>query len=155
MSASRRVLWIGPLLLIVGQRQLQAETPIDRVASTAAGLVTQVRSLIREVARKGPAQESRNRTRPVPQEIPSGPSVDLSDLSQPTVLETRVRAALQLSPGGPRVTIPGGTARQGDFSLGSSENLSEHLLVVDGDANIYGHLNGNLVTVRGDVVVHP
>jgi hypothetical protein len=26
---------------------------------------------------------------------------------------------------------------------------------VDGDANIYGHLNGNLVTVRGDVVVHP
>jgi hypothetical protein len=26
--------------------------------------------------------------------------------------------------------------------------------VVDGDADIYGHLRGNLVTVRGDVVVH-
>jgi MFS family permease len=50
--------------------------------------------------------------------------------------------------------VPGGTARRGDFSLGSSENLPGHLLVLDGNADIYGHLRGNLVTVRGDVVVH-
>jgi hypothetical protein len=156
MSASKQVLWIATLLVVLGQGQLQAETPIDRVASTAAGLVSQVRTLLREVARTDPAQESRKRTRPTPQQIPpGGPSVDLADLSQPTVLENRLRVALQPSAGGLRLTIPGGTARQGDFSLGSSEDLASHLLVVDGDANIYGRLNGNLVTVRGDVVVHP
>ena len=53
------------------------------------------------------------------------------------------------------MTVPGGTARRGDFSLGSSENMAGHLLVLDGNADVYGHLRGNLVTVRGDVVVHP
>jgi hypothetical protein len=126
------------------------------VTSTAAGLVSQVRTIIREVATDDPAQDSRNRTRPAPQAIPTGgPTLDLSDLSQPTVVENRLRSALPTSGGELRLTVSGGTARRGDFSLGSSENHAGHLLVVDGDANIYGHLNGNLVTVRGDVVVHP
>jgi hypothetical protein len=80
--------------------------------------------------------------------------VDLGDLSQPTMLENRLLTALQPPNGELRLTIPGGTARRGDFSLGSSERHSGHLLVVEGDANVYGHLSGNLVTVRGDVVVH-
>lgn len=155
MSASKRVVLIAAALMGFGQQQLQAETPVDRMASGAAGLVAQVRTLIRAVAGNHPAQESRNRTRPAPQAIPNGgPSIDLSDLSQPTVLENRLRSALQPSNGELRLTILGGTARRGDFSLGSSESHPGHLLVVDGDANIYGHLNGNLVTVRGDVVVH-
>jgi hypothetical protein len=155
MPASKQVLRVAAVLLALGQQQLHAESPIDRVASTAAGLVTQVRTLLRDVAKNDPAQESRNRSRPTPRAIPAGgASVDLSDLSQPTFLESRLRSALQPSSGELRLTIPGGMARQGDFSLGSSENHPGHLLVVDGDANIYGHLNGNLVTVRGDVVVH-
>lgn len=83
-----------------------------------------------------------------------GPSIDLSDLSQPTVVEDRLRTALQ--PGGQlRLTVPGGTARRGDYSVGSDQSLSGHLLVVDGNADVYGTLRGNLVTVNGDVVVHP
>ncbi len=87
-------------------------------------------------------------------ELQGGPSIDLSDLSQPTVIEARLRTAFR--PGADlRVTIPGGTARQGDYSVGSTESLTGHLLVVDGNADVYGTLRGNLVTVKGDVVVHP
>jgi hypothetical protein len=70
------------------------------------------------------------------------------------VVEHRLRTALQ--PGGElRLTVPGGTARQGDYSVGSAESLKGHLLVLDGNADVYGQLQGNLVTVKGDVVVHP
>jgi MFS family permease len=70
------------------------------------------------------------------------------------VVEDRLRTALQ--PGGElRLTIPGGTARRGDYSVGSAESLSGHLLVVDGNADVYGTVRGNLVTVKGDVVIHP
>ena len=48
-----------------------------------------------------------------------------------------------------------GTARMGDFSIGSNETVPGHLLVVQGTADIYGKLLGNLVTVDGDVVIHP
>ncbi|HET6836568.1 MAG TPA: hypothetical protein VFH24_00930, partial [Gemmatimonadales bacterium] len=155
MSACKQVLRVAAVLLVFAQRQLHAEPPIDRMTSTAADLVTQVRTLIRDVARQDPAQESRTRARPAPQAIPAGgPTVDLGNLSQPTLLENRLRTALQPSNGDLRLTVPGGIARRGDFSLGSSENHAGHLLVLDGDANIYGHLSGNLVTVRGDVVVH-
>ena len=92
--------------------------------------------------------------RPRPQAIPrGGPSIDLSDLSKPTVVEDRIRSALQPE-GDLRLTIPGGTARRGDYSVGSDESLTGHLLVVDGNADVYGTLRGNLVTVKGDVVVH-
>jgi hypothetical protein len=153
MPASKQILRTAILLAALG-RPLHAQPPVERVVSTAADLVSQVRSLIREVSRNGPAQESR-RSRPAPQPIPAGgATLDLGNLSEPTLLENRLRTALQPSNGELRLTIPGGNARRGDFSLGSSENHSGHLLVVDGDANIYGHLSGNLVTVRGDVVVH-
>ena len=48
-----------------------------------------------------------------------------------------------------------GAARMGDFSIGSNETVPGHLLVVQGTADIYGKLLGNLVTVDGDVVIHP
>ena len=51
--------------------------------------------------------------------------------------------------------MPGGTARLGDFSIGSNETVPGHLLVVQGTADVYGKLLGNLVTVEGDVVLHP
>ncbi len=41
------------------------------------------------------------------------------------------------------------------FSVGSLERRTGHHLIVRGDANIYGTLDGNLATVEGDVVIHP
>ena len=125
MPGSKRILGIVALLAVVAGRPVHADSPLSRAG--AAELMN------------------------VPQ---GGPSIDLSDLSQPTVVEDRLRTALQ--PGGDlRLTIPGGTARRGDYSVGSEESLSGHLLVVDGNADVYGTLRGNLVTVRGDVVIHP
>ena len=153
MPPISRVLGLLGVLVISGSRPLHAEFPIERLTSGAADLVSQVRSLIRAASNDQSAQE---RPRARPQDIVAGgASVDLSDLSRPTLLEARLRSAFPSANGEIRLTVPGGTARRGDFSLGSSESRTEHLLVVDGDADIYGHLRGNLVTVRGDVVVHP
>jgi hypothetical protein len=156
MLDSSRLFRLLTVLAVLGHRPLYAEAPIDRLTSTAADLVDHVRTLIREVSSDHSAQENRTRSRPYPQAIATGgASVDLSDLSRPTVVEARLRSALESSRGELRLTVPGGTARRGDFSLGSSENHTGHLLVVEGNADIYGHLSGNLVTVKGDVVVHP
>jgi hypothetical protein len=144
MPAFNRVLGIVAILTVVGQGSLGAETPIERFVSRAVDIVNRL------------GQGNSPAARPRPQAIQSGgPSLDLSDLSRPTLLEARLRSALEPSKGELRITVPGGTARRGDFSLGSSENMVGHLLVLDGNTDIYGHLRGNLVTVRGDVVVHP
>jgi hypothetical protein len=146
MPAFNRVLGVVAVLTVLGQGSLGAETPIDRFLSRAADIVN----------RLGQDNSPPARSRPRPQAIQSGgPSLDLSDLSRPTLLEAKLRSALEPSGAELRITVPGGTARRGDFSLGSSENMGGHLLVLDGNADIYGHLRGNLVTVRGDVVVHP
>jgi hypothetical protein len=153
MPATKRVLGLLAVFVFSGQRSLHAEFPIERLTSRASELVSQVRTLIRTASNDQAAQE---RPRARPQAIaPGGASVDLTDLSRPTLLEDRLRSAFESANGEIRLTVPGGTARRGDFSLGSSESRTGHLLVVEGDADIYGHLRGNLVTVRGDVVVHP
>jgi hypothetical protein len=157
MPASKRLLGLVALLAAAAPQQLRAsDSPFDRLASGAAGLVDHVRLLIHDVSTQRRPQQNISRTRPRPQGIPvGGATIDLGDLSSPTLLESRLRSALQPTGGEVRLTIPGGTARRGDFSLGSSESRTGHLLVVDGNADIYGHLSGNLVTVEGDVVVHP
>ena len=153
MPATSRVVGLLAVLILTGQQPLNAEFPIERLTSRAVDLVGQMRTLIRGVSSDHQVQE-RDRSRP--QAIATGgASVDLSDLSRPTVLEARLRSAFGSSTGQLRLTVPGGSARRGDFSLGSAESRSGHLLVVEGDADIYGHLRGNLVTVKGDVVVHP
>jgi len=84
-----------------------------------------------------------------------GLSIDLSDLSQPEQLAPLLRSAATLRGPALRITVPGGQAYAGTFSVGSSEHRAGHHLVVRGDANIYGTLDGNLATVEGDVVIHP
>ncbi|MFL5461689.1 MAG: hypothetical protein ACJ8AY_13465 [Gemmatimonadales bacterium] len=154
MPASRRFLGILALLSVAGNHRLRAEIPVDGITSRAADLVDHMRGLITGFSRLDRLHQAEARVRP--QEIATGgATVDLSHLSQPTLIEDRLSSALHQSSGELRLTIPGGAARRGDFSLGSSETRSGHLLVLDGNADIYGHLNGNLVTVRGDVVVHP
>jgi hypothetical protein len=154
MPASKQLLALVTLLTVVAPRPLPAETPIDSMVSEAIDLVSRVGTLVRHVGASH--REGIQRERPQPQAIPAGgQNVNLDDLSRPTLLESRLRLALQPSNGELRITIPRGTARRGDFSLGSSENLTGHLLVIDGKADIYGHLTGNLVTVQGDVILHP
>jgi hypothetical protein len=97
--------------------------------------------------------------RPESQAIPpaprGAPPVDLSDLSSPTTIEGRLKTALAPRDGAIRVTVAEGAARLGDYRIGAAEEVEGHLLVVQGDADVYGRLHGNLVTVDGDVIVHP
>lgn len=153
MRAFSRQLLLLALLSAVGQQPAGAET---RLRSSAADLVDQFWALISDVSSRLHPQREPSRPRVRSQAIPQGGTpIDLSDLSRPTVVEKRLRSALERDDGTRRLTVAGGSARQGDFSLGSSEDLKGHLLVVDGDADVYGSLRGNLVTVDGDVVVHP
>jgi len=86
---------------------------------------------------------------------PGGLSVDLTDLSDPERLAPLLRSAGTLRGPALRITVPGGQAYAGAFSIGSGERRSGHHLVVRGDANIYGTLDGNLATVDGDIIIYP
>ena len=150
MPASNRLLGLVAILASTSVHLLHAETR----GPTATDLMDRFRTLVAEVSTRFHPQDGAQKPRP--QAIPAGgPSVDLSDLSRPTVVESRLRAILRPEHGALRLLVPGGTARQGDFSLGSNESVNGHLLVVNGDADVYGTLRGNLVTVDGNVVVHP
>ena len=100
-------------------------------------------------------QTAHPKPRAIPPAPEGGPAVDLTDLSDPIALEGRLKPALNPTGGEIRLTVPGGAARLGDYSVGSTEVVTGPLLVVHGDADVYGRLMGNLVTVDGDVVVHP
>lgn len=86
---------------------------------------------------------------------PGGLTIDLSDLSDPNRLSPMLRAAAGLRGEALRITVPGGQAHVGRFSLGTNERVQGPLLVLRGDADIYGTLNGNLAAVEGNVLVHP
>jgi hypothetical protein len=153
MRASDRLFGLIALLCAIVPQQLRAE---DRPGNGMVDLIDHVWSLVSDVSTRLRPQSERSRSRTRPQAIAEGgPSIDLYDLSRPAQLEARLRPALEPDDGSLRLRVAGGTARQGDFSIGSSEELNGHLLVVDGDADVYGKLRGNLVTVDGDVTVHP
>ena len=149
---SRQFLILG-LLAAAAQRPLVAET---RLPDSASDLVDHLRTIIADVSSRIHPQREPTRPRVRPQAIPQGGTrIDLNDLSNPTQVEARLRSALDRKDGALRLTVADGRAHQGDFSLGSSEDIKGNLLVVDGDADVYGSLRGNLVAVDGDVVVHP
>ena len=153
MRASKPLLAVALLIASPG-RPLSAEVPFESARSGAAALIHDFWSLMTEVStRVGLHDQPRTRGQRPQAIAEGGPSIDLSDLSQPTLIEDRLRSALE-SDGELRLTIPGGTARRGSYSLGSDESLNGHLLVVDGNADVYGTLRGNLVTLEGDVVIH-
>jgi hypothetical protein len=85
---------------------------------------------------------------------PGGPSIDISKLDDPVRLEQRLRALLRGAPAALRLTVPGGKARLGDFSVGSSETYAGNLLVLRGDADLFGRVTGNVVALDGDVILH-
>jgi hypothetical protein len=152
MRASNRLLVVLSIVCLVG-RPLRAESGIG---TSAGDLVDQFWVLVGNVSSRLHSQPDLERHRVRPRIIAQGGTpIDLSDLSRPTVIESRLRSALDEDPAARRLTITDGSAHQGDFSLGSSEDLKGNLLVVDGDADIYGSPRGNLVTMDGDVVLHP
>jgi hypothetical protein len=93
-------------------------------------------------------------SRAIPPAQPGGLTIDLSDLSNPEQLEPELRKAAAQAGPDLRLTVPGGQARLGNFSVGSGERISGHLLVVRGTADVYGTVDGNLAAVDGDVVIH-
>jgi hypothetical protein len=156
MPASKRLLAFGVLLAAAVTAPLRADSPPDATGKRPADLMNDLWNLVSRVSARVGLQEQTSPPRRHPQAIPAGgPSVDLSDLSRPDLIEDQLRTALQPDRGQVRLTIPGGTARSGNFTLGSAERHSGNLLVVEGTADIHGTLRGNLVTVEGDVVVHP
>jgi len=159
MPARRRILAALTLGALGVPSAAHAGTRIDPTGSRAVDLVHGFWTLVSEVRGSPDAGDGAQEPHPTPQALapapPSEPPVSLDDLSKPTTIESRLRAALRPRKGGARVTVPGGTARLGDFSLGSNESVTGHLLVVQGTADVYGKLLGNLVTVEGDVVLHP
>ena len=108
---------------------------------------------------RGYIQQIGQDPRPKPQALqaadPGGPSIDISDLSQPQRVEQAVRRAAPRPGPDTRLTVVNGQARLGDFTIGSDQTVTGHLLVLHGDANIHGRLLGNLVTLDGDVLVYP
>jgi hypothetical protein len=156
MRASNRSIALLALAILIVPRAAVAAPSVTPTGSRAVQLVHGFWSLVSDVT--GPTQDPET-PRPAPRALPqAGPGqtpVSLDDLSKPTAIESQLRAALRSHEGAIRVTIPNGTARLGDFSIGSNESVPGHLLVVHGTADIYGKLLGNLVTVEGDVVLHP
>ena len=159
MPTSRRPApFLALLALFATTHPASAGTPPDASGRTVA-LVHGFWALVSDVSGlRRPAQQEPG-PRPRPQTFAPAQSddhtIDISDLSKPTALESRLRGALSPRDGAVQLTVRNGTARLGDFSIGSNESLPGHLLVVDGTADIYGKLMGNLVTVDGDVVLHP
>jgi hypothetical protein len=95
----------------------------------------------------------------IPQAVDAAPAggliIDLSDLSNPSRLAPMLRGVAELRGEALRITVPGGQAHAGPFSVGSNERFHGPLLVVRGDADIYGTIEGNLAVVDGNAMVHP
>jgi len=159
MSAHRRALAVVALLALMLPRGAYAANPIDPTGSHTVGLVHGFWTLVSKVSTPTGQDDGTQTPQPAPQAIPPAPdgtpAIKLDDLSKPTAIEAQLRSALRPRDGRLRATVAGGTARLGDFSIGSNESVPGHLLVVQGTADIYGRLLGNLVTVEGDVVLHP
>jgi hypothetical protein len=160
MQARNRLLAAAALCWLALPRPAAA-TPLaaDPTGARTLRLVHGFWSLVATPREAGGTDSLVQAPRPAPQPIPAagsdGPSVSLDDLSQPDLIESQLRTALEPRDGGIRVTVPNGRARLGDFSIAAHESLTGHLLVVNGTADVFGKLLGNLVTVGGDVVLHP
>ena len=92
--------------------------------------------------------------RPIPPAPQGGLVADIRSFDDLSHLEPTLWRASQLSGADLRVTVPDGHAFAGHYSVGTGDELEGHLLVLHGDADVFGTVRGNVVTVDGDVVVH-
>jgi hypothetical protein len=144
--ALRLVPAIAVIALLAWPALLRADEPSD--------VLRDVWTRIQQIA---PGQDP-SPNRPHPQAVQTSadaPSIPLRDLSHPISLERSIRTAASVPPAELRLAIPNGQARLGDFSIGSDQAVTGDLLVLEGTADVYGRLNGNLVSWGGDIVLHP
>jgi hypothetical protein len=97
---------------------------------------------------------------PAPQAVPPAPDgglvVSLRDLSSPSRLEPDLARALRESQSpGFALTVPGGVARIGSYTIAAGESQQGDVLILSGNADLFGRLAGNLVAVNGDITLHP
>lgn len=90
----------------------------------------------------------------LPQAAPGGLTIPLNDLSDAGHIAPLLRRAAREAGPNLAVTVPGGEAHLGRYSLGSGVTLHGPLLIIGGDADIFGTLDGNLAAVNGDITVH-
>jgi hypothetical protein len=147
-TASRLLFALVLLVSFTSSAHAKTSCAFRRVS----GVFETVRAFVAQQIAPGPVKPKPQAVQPAPAD---GPSVDLADLSQPETVERRLRAAAPAPRPDLQLTIPNGRARLGDFTIGSAETVTGHLLVLTGDANVYGKLLGNLVTMDGNVVMHP
>lgn len=86
---------------------------------------------------------------------PQGPTVSVARLDNPAQLERDLRAALREPLSETRLTVTGGNARLGAFSVGSAERIRGDVVVLKGNAEVHGRIEGNVVTLDGHVIMHP
>jgi hypothetical protein len=84
-----------------------------------------------------------------------GPTINPAHLDQPLELERQLRASLRKPIGATRLTVTGGSARIGQYSVGSDETIHGHVVVLEGNAEVHGRVEGNVVTLDGDITVFP
>ena len=134
-----------------------ADTPSKPTGSRTVHVVREFWHLVNDVhtLASGQGQEPRPRPQAVPAAGADGPRISLDDLSDPTEVENHLRKAVSPRLEDTRLTVTDGSAHLGDYSVGSTETHTGHLLVLRGDADVYGRLMGNVVTVEGDVILHP
>ncbi len=85
---------------------------------------------------------------------PNAPLISLSGVSDPRTLERQLRELVTAPHATVRINVPSGQAHVGNFSVGSTDSVATDLLVVQGKADIYGRVQGNVVALDGDVLVH-
>jgi hypothetical protein len=153
-GCSRLLALLASLVLVPAT--VHAGSPSYPPSSRTAHVVREFWHLVNDVSTMaGQRRDERPRPQAIPPSEPGGASIRLDDLTQPTRLEDRLREVLNEEGDALRLTVPGGSARRGNFSVGSTETFTGHVLVIQGDADVYGRLMGNLVTVEGDVILHP
>jgi len=157
MPTLSRVLAATVLLLPCAGRVAQAEMGNGPTRSATVSMVRNFWALVSDVSAlthpQALSQASRAQAQPIPAAPPGGPSIDLSNISNTTAVERELERSLANKGSNLRLTVPRGSAWQGNYSLSSDESHPGDLLVVSGNADIAGKLLGNLVTVNGDVTV--
>lgn len=145
--------------LTLGLAALLIAAPTAQATATESDPLAEALTFVRNIFHGIATADDATLQDEAPQRLQSGSqdaiAVDLNDL---TDLETLEAALFRVSMGaGPelRVDVAGGSGFLGNYTLGTDSEVTGHLLVVGGTAEILGQLDGNLVTVDGDVIIHP
>jgi hypothetical protein len=142
----------GHTALLVVATLIQASRLLAAPSSDGSGHLTdRVRRMLLAslIDRSGPAPQAVQRA------DSQGPSVNPARLGQPALLERQLRSALRKPIGATQLTVVGGSARIGRYSVGSDESLHGHVVVLEGDAEVHGRVEGNVVVLDGDITVFP